>query len=286
MCQHSIALVNDRNLASGTLVKIGQRLLVATAGHALPDDANATHKVTIVPRSESELARPHVIRLAKSPCDKLDVGLVEISSTSLDGFACDPIGLENVNDIGTGNFDRLCWLYGYPGELCETEDGKPQVILLNPFCIPGKPIGPNQWLPLELEFNEFEPESETHVLFIYDRADPPAPGSDSRVDQLPGAKGLSGGGFWQQFAPTPAEQFWTTERIGLFAIQSSCVVRAPGAPSSWKDHPQLWNVSDFLLGIQIIYWLQLVAQIYPDLRTELYDRYPRLRVLASPAAMQ
>jgi hypothetical protein len=220
-----------------------------------------------------------VIRLAKSSSDKIDVGLVELSPSSLVEFPGGPLSLEIVNDVGTGNSECPCWLYGYPGELCETERDSPNAIFLNSFCISGRPIGPNHWPPLELDFNGFEPESQFHVLFIYDRDDPPAPGSDSRVQQLPGAKGISGGGLWQRFAPTPKGTCWTADQIGLFAIPSGYVVAAPGSYSSWKDHPELSHVSDFVFGIQIIYWLQLVAGAHPELQTELYDRYPRLKSL-------
>jgi hypothetical protein len=45
------------------------------------------------------------------------------------------------------------------------------------------------------------------------------------------------------------------------------------------SHSSWYRQKSFIKGVQIIYWLRLVCEHYPDLEATLTERFPRLELL-------
>ena len=121
----------------------------------------------------------------------------------------------------------------------------------------------------------FNSKTEAPAGEVWSRVDPPAdplfdiildypPGKDttrlldtSAPVALPDPQGMSGGGLWDQ--GFSGNTLWHPEDASLIGVQSS-----------W--HPE----SRYVRVVQIVHWLRLVHEHYPDLRLTLEKLFPEM----------
>ena len=121
-----------------------------------------------------------------------------------------------------------------------------------------EPIEPSRWQAISTQTGVFD--EDVHIVVEFSR-DVVSYGSELPVpDGMPDPPGMSGGGIWQRPEATKDDEIWTPSDLCLFGIQSSWLYKL-----------------GYLKAIQIIHWLKLIADEYPELGRELESRFPRLR---------
>lgn len=255
LIRHSIAYTTTSDgggLASGTVVSLGDRVLIATTGHSIPDDKNAIGLVTKDKPCTGD--RSHWIqRTGKSTT--VDVAFIELTAGADQELGVVPLPIDRVIDAGAGSPILKTRVVGYPWESRHdnAESGIREFRLLSYGC---EPLHTAAWA--SLPFSNIDPN--THVLAYYERED----NVDCRGDFIqsspaPEPHGMSGGGFWQRSAMLDDKQLWQPDALCLAAIQSG-----------------FFRKRSYLLGVQIAHWLELIADEYPDLREMLHARFPRI----------
>jgi hypothetical protein len=244
-------------IGSGTFVQIGNRLLLATVGHTEPKDGT----VTLVKKSALLLPEPIscVIRRVVNKNRGIDVGVFELTADAADRAGLEPIGIDRIHDGGTGNPGTKARLIGYPCQFVMTAPPLPNVRRFHALSYGCEPIESARWQAIpDNEKVWFDEQVHIAIEFSddvisYDNSLPVPEGT-------PEPFGMSGGGIWQRPTPTEDDAIWNPHDHCLFGIQSA-----------WM------RKGSFLRLIQIIHWLKLVADEYPDLCGELESRFPRLR---------
>jgi hypothetical protein len=246
----------EEKVSSGTLVQIGNRLLIATSCHTIPNNPNT---ITLVPKiaPESFQRRPKVLGCWKS--DVVDVGVIEVEADAVRLLGMEALPVDRISDLGPGRGTIKAWLIGYPGAQVHAHI-ESQTVRFQGLSMSFEPLSIDSWkgVPIDEDRPPYDPDA--HVLTHYCIDDPlyVHPDNPHQDKFAPEPFGLSGGGFWQ--CPESREgKIWSPSMLNLFAIQSS-----------WcKGHRHI-------LGIQIIHWLRLVADVFPDIGEELRDRFPRI----------
>jgi hypothetical protein len=255
-----------RQACSGTAIRIGDRVLLATADHNIPI-ADVSEKLVIIPVNGSVLpGSDTAIKSAfKSPHKSIDVGILEFTPNDIDEWGYEPITLDDVSDLGTGIDGDSCYITGFPGEsFVFDESGEIPTLKLCGLCIPSF-SAPSECFPAIKKDIRYGDEN-TDTLCWYDNssgimADKP----DGRLPDRPAPYGTSGGGYWQMPNSQSDERIWSPDQLKLYGIQSS-----------WPGE------KIFLLGKQIIWWLKLVDQSYSDLQPLIREKFPRIMDLQWP----
>jgi hypothetical protein len=242
-------------LASGTLVSIGDRLFIATASHAVPDTPDNEIWVLHTEPRLSITPRGSVLKKGRYPKDNPDVGFLELGADAggdhLRESACP---LEPLAVVGVGRPKRPTLLVGSPKEyLKKKQVGEPGAIGLEPVMIGylAVPVQVSEW-PDDLEL-----DPSRHIVLEYPYTLGQRLDSGASI-MLPHPEGMSGGGIWD--CGFEDDVFWTKQSAKLIGIQSGWCAEAP-------------RIS---YAIQIIHWLRLVHDHYPDLRPALTRHFPEL----------
>ena len=112
-------------IGSGTLVEIGDRLLLATVAHTKPRDAT----VALIKKSGLMLPEPIycvIQRIVSNDAD-IDVGVFELTAHATTMAGLEPIGIDRIHDAGCGNTCIKSRLIGYPGQWIVTAPPIPNV---------------------------------------------------------------------------------------------------------------------------------------------------------------
>ena len=258
--RHSLAFVYSRRKSragSGTLVSIGNRLLIATAGHTVPESPE--HVTLVGKRTPYQVeCAPAILAVARSEVH--DVGLIEVACDAPGQMGMEPIGIGRIADLGSGRHHRSSWLVGYPSASQIPNSPKPGVLGFVGHVAACEPIDPIAWHRIKLGKDDDPLDPDGHAMFYYSVTDPlfVHPDNPCRDEFAARPHGMSGGGFWQ--APQSTEgRNWYPHDVCLYAIQSA------------------WCFGHMhVKAIQIIHWLRLVADTYQHLREELIDAFPRL----------
>jgi hypothetical protein len=246
-------------IGSGTLVRIGNRLLLATVAHTKPKDGT----LALIKKSGLMVPDPIfcVIQRVVSTDNAIDVGVLELTEHAIIMAGLEPIGLDRIHDGGCGNTSIKSRLIGYPGQWVVTAPPLPNVRRFHALAYGCETIEPTRWgaIPFRKGINF---DDKVHVVIHYtddvvsqNNSLPVPPGT-------PNPKGMSGGGLWQRPEPTPDDAIWTPSDLCLIGIQSDWLERA-----------------GYLRSIQVIHWVKLVAEHFSDVRDELESRFPRLKQL-------
>ncbi|GIW78775.1 MAG: hypothetical protein KatS3mg105_0582 [Gemmatales bacterium] len=251
----------NAKIFSGTLVQIGDKLLVATASHCIHSDRACNHYWILgdQPRSKSE-GVPKILAAWNTPGDSPDVGILEVERSSWPQFssktACP---LSRIRIVGIGRTRRSLSLLGSPIEYAKIEKNR---------CPRGLTAVLISYSTVALDKSEWKkyticppPDPTTDIILEY-----PA-GTDQTVHldtgnpvELPDPSGMSGGGLWDHgFGVNGLNLLWCPDNAFLFGIQSA-----------W--HP----TERYIRGVQIIHWLRLVNDNYPELRGLLSQQFPEL----------
>jgi hypothetical protein len=261
---HSLIYVTEWNgqleTASGVVVEICSRLFLATASHTIRP--NAGRRVQFVSKRPGlDGLRVPIIAQNKLDQDYIDVGVLELArSDSFDQLGVEPLPLVRVSDMTNGDATSPARVLGYPDEWIKptrTSAGMQMGCLaqsLGSFV-----VAPEHWKAVEKETNY--PQIDRDIVLSFDR-------NSDYIDYTPelglakappNPRGMSGGGIWQPPERLRDGEIWHPERSHLIGIQ--------------YDWPT-WG--RFLRAVQIIHWLKLVADTFPELSQTLHDLYPRL----------
>lgn len=260
--RHTVAYVfNTRDdaesCATGTLVQIDDKLFVATVRHAIPHSVSSialVKKRLVLSQERLEC----VTRRAVS--DYVDVAVFELQPNTVARVGLDPIGLDRIHDGRTGNTNFKTRLMGFPAAWVLSRNPLPGIKGFHGLGYGCETIEPSRWPAISTIPGTFDKDTDIVVEFSRDTVDF---GSKLPVPAgMPDPFGMSGGGLWQRTVAVKDDEIWTADGLCLFGIQST-----------WLDE------KGFLKAVQIIHWLKLVADEYPELRGELCERYPRLKKL-------
>jgi hypothetical protein len=266
LCRHSVAYLtrkrgkpHKRNLASGTLVTLGDRVFVATASHTIPDEPAIA--VTFVgERPADEISASAVIQSGKRPGNRPDVGYLELPVDLPKTLDREPIVLSRLSRKRSGTPGQVAFLSGYPEAWASPIlDHRRRIatVPLRSMTYANVLLARDEWpnldpdaprasrlvdlflaYPTEQEMEVTKDDRQTRIPKIIG-------------DKLPSAVGTSGGGIWQN-TPRP-RGLWYAE-LNLIGVQSA------------------WSRSNrYARGVQVFHWLKLIHDDYPDLRPLLTD---------------
>jgi hypothetical protein len=232
---------------SGTLIEIGDRLLVATASHCIENLTSPTRYWILgdKPAFKSD-GVPEVLATHAVDNDRPDVGIIELNPKSFRAYSSKiGIPLSRVKTVGLGREGRAALLIGAPFEKNEKEiKGAARGTKTVVIGYTSVPINNMEWPT----FNADPPlDQSIDILMKY----PSGTADTHRTDtgepiELPDPRGMSGGGLWDIGLETG--EVWTTDSAFLFGIQST------------------WFLGKrFVRAVQIAHWLELVKDRIPEL---------------------
>ncbi len=243
---------------SGTLIRIGNRVFIATASHCVEPFTSATRYWVLSdePRQKSD-GIPTVVAVWNTPGDSPDVGVLELDTDSLSKYPLkSPCPVARLKMVGLGRPDRISSLVGCPGQYLQEESvGIAKGLKAVVISYNSTPIGTAEWP----SFATSPPlDQDIDVLMHY----PSGTNNTTHLGtgdpiELPNPKGMSGGGLWDQ--GFGVNEIWSTDDAFLFGIQSA-----------W------FPTKRYVRAVQVKHLLRLVHQHYPDLRSELDGRFPDL----------
>jgi hypothetical protein len=241
----------------GTLLSIGERVFVVTAGHVIDD--NETGGYWVLTPEVRKLDDGIVAPVASRAHPVFDIGYLELNpgfmSTALRGtIAC---SLSDTADRGCGRPDRSTVIVGPPSEHNSLNREGPQVATLKASAMTywTVPLQPEEWKdlkkPNDPEHRDFD--SSVDIVLEYDRQGQVTT-SGSGPESLPHPEGMSGGGIWDQ--DFDKDKVWSASSPKLIGVQSS-----------WFEKGK------YLRGTQLIHCLKMIYDAYIDLRPNLRSVY-------------
>jgi hypothetical protein len=245
----------EEKVASGTLVQIGGRILLATVAHTSP---RSLESIALVKKSRLMTPEPLTCVIRRATSNVADVAVFEIQADAVAIAGLEPIGVERIYDGGPGTSNFKARLIGYPDTWVLPNTSIPGLRAFHGLSYGCEPIDPARWVAIRGHSQLFD--EHLHVVLEFSRDVIDCGPKLAVPDGTPDPYGMSGGGLWQRNEAIKSNELWTAEGLCLFGIQSSWLTEL-----------------EFLKAIQIIHWLKLVADEYPDLRDELNDRFPRIR---------
>lgn len=227
---------NSPQIAAGVLVKVADKLLVATAAHCIAKDP------VVLPEKEFFIPPDPggVAIIAREIDKKLDIGLLELRED--DAFkalckSCCLLGQVSLAPIPKGG---MCHVVGFPNHARKLSGRTYEVVKQGFGSVYQEQEGdffmfpyPEKGWTHGVGTNEYEP-----------------------ADFHPTPHGFSGGGCWAFLRPQPEEMFVPEKHIKLMAVQSA-----------W------WAKRRVVQCVPIRCWLELVHQAYPNLRPLLEAQF-------------
>lgn len=248
----------EERFGSGTAVKVGGRLFLATVRHTVVTDPRS---IFFVNKSEIVLKRINNLAIKRVFSQYVDVAAFELESDAVARIGGDVISIDQIHDAGTGNQNVKSHLVGYPSSYITPTDpvGIRGFYALSYGC---ETIESSRWPKRLQSCNQVDDLRDLLMDYNLDvincgKALPIPPG-------MPSPAGMSGGGVWQRSEAVKTNQLWTACDLKLVGIQST-----------------LFDELNFLKAIQIAHWAKLLADEYPELRAELEAHFPRIVDLPS-----
>jgi hypothetical protein len=240
---------------SGTFVKIKDRIFVCTASHCLKDNSLTRYWFVDDETRYHHEARPSMIAVHRSINDPPDVGIIELDPAAFRLQSTkQPCSIERVKIRGTGRRDYPVTLIGTPREQMrfwrEGRSIMAEVVGATWNCTTEDP---KKWPRVD---PSADPQFD--IMLEY----PSGIDKTRRLDTnsptaLPDPEGMSGGGLWDRgFA---GKTLWNPADAFLIGVQTA-----------WLPE------SRYVRAVQIVHWLRLVHQHYPDLRHTLKEQFPEL----------
>lgn len=232
---------------TGTIFKIGGRVLIATAAHVIVGNPNGRlWPATEEHRHESE-GFPAYASHARHPT--LDVAYLEVSPEGAGKYFGNRIyaSLDDILVAGIGRENKSVIVVGAPTKNIDVTQldertGSVDARVLFYWTLP-TPY--SDWPHVATD-----PLSATNDFIVGYPTDEQMLAEGFTPINLPDPGGISGGGIWDQ--GFDSGKLWAPERSALVAIQSR-----------WC--PKL----RYLRGVQIHHWLRLIHSNFPDLRKSI-----------------
>ena len=245
----------EQKIGSGTLVEVSGRCFLATVAHTVPRNVA---DIWLVKKVQFVSPERLTCVTRREASDNIDVAVFEIESRAVERTGMKPISLDRIHDGRTGNPDFKAKLLGFPDKWTCPNKPSPGVLGFVALTYGCEPVEPSRWPAISTIPGTFDEGRDIVFEFNSDvieyESDLPVPAG------LPDPFGMSGGGLWQRSSAVKDTDIWTADDLCLFGIQSSWLIE-----------------KGFLKAVQIIHWLKLLADKYPDVHDELCDRFPRLQ---------
>jgi hypothetical protein len=250
--------LKDGRAASGIVVEVAGRFLVATTAHSIP--SHPVGHLSFVGNREAKIDQnvPPILRFGRDDDQGRDVAYLELDCEWVEqNLGKSGIPLSRIHPCGTG--EQNCWTFvcGYPTEQIQIERLRRGAVELKKFtvqCYGNKVLNPAQWDVLSEESRS--PSQAVDVFIPYPQDDDVVCYGALTADQLSEPFGMSGGGYWQKQA-RDQRTVWAAEDYCLIAIQSR-----------W------WGLGRYLQGTQVIHWLRLLLRHEQELRPALQSAFP------------
>jgi hypothetical protein len=192
------------------------------------------------------------------------VGFLELDPIVVNDMGHEVLPIDRVADLGSGDPNSLATLVGCSGESMILQQNGIQRGAIDSINL--QPIAPDDYaLRLEPLLDTAPPANSSRDVFLDYRGVDNYAFWTGRTDRFPAIPGMSGGGIWD-WHRAPPDSLWQVDKTRLFAIQSS----------QWCDSAAK---KPYLRATQIIYFLKLIYDYYPDVQSLLGARYPRIAQL-------
>jgi hypothetical protein len=224
-------------IGAGTLVQVGDALLVATAAHVLKD--LQVGDVWVLPYQRTQRDRVPVRSMGGNI--DADVAWVELDLGGMPSAWVWPRA--EVGDLRgrQTEVDDVVAVFGYPGELLRRPTSADATYGIVPMCLVGGTVGVAEW-PAHTEGLPLQRGVDLLVDYL--------PSGQIEGDPLaravPSPAGMSGGGVWN--IRTQHAGIWAPDRANLIGIQTA-----------WYPRRRL------LRAAQIQHWVACVERDRPDL---------------------
>jgi hypothetical protein len=262
----AIALVDfdTMEVASGQIVRAGERLFVATAAHVVPAVPNG--RLIMLGRHPRKFSAgsPAIVNHAVDGTQGRDVAFLEIEESALEWLGKQFLTFEQLADMGEGNPKRFTALTGFPGQTVGDPVKTGQVVPAY-ISIGLLPIARADY-PTEVEpvpEGDAPPDPARDVFLNYREEDTRRLDTYEKI-LLPDVKGMSGGGYYD-YGKFEEGTLWQPSHLRLYAIQST-----------WNSREQ----NSYVRATQIAYWAKLVARHYPELADLIRGSMPRVDDIA------
>ncbi len=243
---------HSHETASGTLVRIGDRVLVATAKHVIP--RKPCGRLAVLGGNPTDL-KEGVLGVVRSGVSRTaDVGYLEIDgAVALSYLDRSPVPLCMLSiDPPPSEDHRLLTVVGAPS--CLTKQ--------SPGCIE---IGQISYTSRVLDqsssvVGQVDPPVRSNVDLLLDYPHEGTGRIDSSVwnsMSAPAPPGMSGAGIWD--CGLDDLGLWSPDRARLVGIQSA-----------WHAQKR------YIRGAVVRWWITLIHHDYPELRGEVAKTFPRL----------
>lgn len=234
-------------IGSAIAIQIGHYSLLATAAHNVKG-LNPL-QIEVIPAGRLDAPRLPASRIGihrLSETEKVDVAWIELDIRTCDKPRISHVRLDQIGVLSPTSEPQACFVQGYPAEVVVRPSSPAESPLVESDGFLTLPI------PSSRRRTPHQPNVDIAVEY------PPHDGSlDS--SGVPDPPGISGGGFW------------------LFPRFENCLIWAPdkarliGIARGW------WRKEKEFLATRMEHWLEMVAEDFPDIRTEVRDTQARLR---------
>ena len=250
-----------KELGSGTLIQVENRVFIATARHCVPTSPN--ERLWILPERPRSMDDGMLgfVRSKRHPA--MDLAFLELTPDSVAEYlprhqCCT---LTNLSNRGYGRANRAIVVCGSPVQFVGGEATKTAPLKAENTAFATVPLTPSEFptgLPDGLTANP-----ETDIWFEY-----PTEALHCEKDAailLTTPKGFSGGGIWDQEFNT--NQVWAPTDAKLIGIPS------------WWDKDQR-----YACGIQIVHWLRFLWSELEECRPAIEAAFPGESFSTPPAS--
>lgn len=254
---------------SGSLLRLGGRFFVISAGHVIKRLAG---NVCLIPPSKSQSRFiPKLDKYRYHDANGIDYGYAEIPAADAGNFTANDTLFMGPERIFVASYDELKsaddWMIiaGFPDDLMTVEDGDRRqgrgVRLLHlSTTIADVASAPKS--------NLVPPPSGMHVIDLWAaEAGLETMSGNPEMRQIPKLGGASGGGCWKANV-RPDPNSWHRDRLKLSAVHigsTQDLVAVNGM--------QVRFSREVLIG----HHLRMIADDYPELREDMYRSWPILR---------
>ena len=249
LMKYVVTLVDHKNgmsPASGIMFKILDRIIIATAGHVIPNDPSGRIWPVVRSVRHEKNGFPAYPKFARHP--DFDVGYLEVHPEGAERYFGhhEYANLSQISCRGFGREDRSVIVVGSPGEHVQVtkHDSNTGTYNAKVMAYWTVPLLPNEWPAVP----SADRPADTNIdIFLSYPTDDTIAAKGFDPINLPHPGGMSGGGIWDQEFKEDA--IWDPTAIKLIGIQSC------------------WHRKDrYLRAIQIVHWLRLIYRDFEDLR--------------------
>jgi hypothetical protein len=230
---------------TGTCILIGGRYLIATAAHLFVDLPESSRvgvmPLTTTPSGDILLAAAHN-HCGGRDRDEVDVAWLELEEAPARQLGRDFLTLDGLEPHYDGVAGEPLFSYGFPDEVKITPKANGQSDI--EFAV--QSYSTVVLAPASID-PSFRPDPAFDIFARYSTRAVEGRLPEGRVPKLPGAPGLSGGGFWRI----------SVNRAGIWTPSD---LRLVGIEHAWQPEDEWFRAT------KVCHWLRLVADDHPDLR--------------------